>query len=68
MSTLPGKEECRQNLKEMVQVEIKQAQIFAEIIDLLTEPKHEKIRELCQKIHQDELRHAAELEKLIKLL
>ena len=61
MNTMPGKEEYRQNLKDMVQVEINQAQLFAEIIDLLTEPHHEKIRESCQKMHADELQKLSEL-------
>ena len=68
MSTLPGKKEYRQNIKDMVQIEINQAHLFAEIIDLLTEPKHEKIRKICQDMHLDELRHADELEKLTELL
>ena len=36
--------------------------------EMLTEVEHEKIRTACQEMHEDELRHANELESLLALL
>jgi len=67
MTTMPGKKEFRSNLQEMLQLELAQADLLAEILQMLTEAKHEKIRALCQRIHQDELLHAQQLENLLAL-
>ena len=68
MTTQPGKEEFRRDLQEMHRLELIQADLFAEIMKMLTEPQHEKIRADCRQIYEDELRHAQELENLQALL
>lgn len=68
MTTQPDKEEFRRNLQEMHRLELIQADLFDEIMKMLTEPKHEKVRAACRQIYEDELRHAQELENLQALL
>ncbi len=68
MTTMPGKKEFRRNLEQMQQLEVRQADLFAEIVQMLSEAKHESIRVACQGIYEDELRHAKELENLLALL
>jgi len=68
MSTMPGKEEFRRNLEQMQQLEVTQADLFAEIVQMLSEAKHKNIRLAYQEIYEDELRHANELENLLALL
>ena len=68
MTTMPSKEEFHLNLEQMQQLEVKQADLFAEILQMLTEAKHEKIRVACREIYQDELQHAKKLENLLALL
>ena len=53
--------------EEMQQLEVTQADLFAEILRMLTEAKHEKIRVACREMYEDELRHAKELENLLTL-
>ena len=62
------KAEFIRNIEEMHQLEVAQAGLFAEITQMLTEARHEKIRAACQGMHEDELRHAKELESLLAFL
>ena len=68
MTTMPGKEEFRRNLEQMQQLEVTQADLFAEIVQMLSEARHKNIRIACQEIYEDELRHAKELENLLASL
>ena len=63
-----SKEQFRQNLEAMQQLEVMQADLFAGILQMLTEVQHEGIQVACREIYEDELRHAKELEDLLALL
>jgi len=68
MTSMPSKQDFRRNLDEMRKLELTQAGIFAEILQVLTKIENQDIRAVCQEIYEDELRHERELEKIQALL
>ena len=70
MSAMPESDRAEfiKNLEEMHRLEVAQADLFTEVVGMLSDDKHEKTRVACQEMREDELRHAKELESLLALL
>ena len=70
MSAMPESDRAEfiKNLEEMHRLEVAQADLFTEVVGMLSDAKHEKTRVACQEMREDELRHAKELESLLALL
>ena len=64
----PNKEDFLNNLDEMIQLELAQADIFAQIISLMEKYEDKQHLVTCQQIHEDELLHARKLQEIRALL
>ena len=68
MTKMPDKKDFLSNLKEMIQLELDQAKVFAEILSLIENSEFQKYRDTCQQMRQDELLHARKLQEIKSLI
>ena len=68
MTSMPDKKDLLLSLDKMIQLELDQAEVFAEIVRIIENTKFQNYKDTCQQIHQDELQHAGKLEEIKSLL